>query len=93
MVGRQGGEEFVALLDDAAADDALAAGERLRLAIANKPLNLPNSALTTLTITASIGVSTIKPDDNGLDDLLRRADVALYEAKSAGRNRVVLNSA
>jgi diguanylate cyclase (GGDEF)-like protein len=93
MVGRQGGEEFVALLDDAAADDALAAGERLRLAIANKPLNLPNSALTTLTITASIGVSTIKPDDNGLDDLLRRADEALYEAKSAGRNRVVLNSA
>lgn len=93
MVGRYGGEEFVALLDDADAYDALAAGERLRSAIADNPLNLPNSALPTLIITASIGVSVIKSDDNGLNDLLRRADVALYEAKSMGRNRVVLCSA
>ena len=90
MVGRQGGEEFVALLDDASANDALAVGERLRMAIAGKPLDLPNGA--TLAITASIGVSAIKPEDNRLDDLLRRADVALYEAKAAGRNRVMLNN-
>jgi diguanylate cyclase (GGDEF)-like protein len=87
MLGRQGGEEFVALLDDANPADAHAAGERLRLAIAGKPLSLPSGPLT---ITASIGVSAINAEDKEFDDLLRRADLALYEAKSAGRNCVVL---
>ena len=86
MLGRQGGEEFVALLDDANPADAHAAGERLRLAIADKPLDLPSGPLT---ITASIGVSAINAGDKEFDDLLRRADLALYEAKAAGRNCVV----
>jgi diguanylate cyclase (GGDEF)-like protein len=87
MLGRQGGEEFVALLDDANPADAHAAGERLRLAVAGKPLSLPSGPLT---ITASIGVSAINAGDKEFDDLLRRADLALYEAKPAGRNCVVL---
>jgi diguanylate cyclase (GGDEF)-like protein len=90
MLGRQGGEEFVALLDNANPADARAAGERLRLAIAAHPLGLPSGPLT---ITASIGVSTIDAADKEFDDLLRRADVALYDAKAGGRNCVVLRDA
>jgi diguanylate cyclase (GGDEF)-like protein len=87
MLGRQGGEEFVALLDNANPADAHAAGERLRLAIAEHPLALSSGPLA---ITASIGVSAINAGDKEFDDLLRRADLALYDAKAAGRNRVVL---
>jgi diguanylate cyclase (GGDEF)-like protein len=87
MLGRQGGEEFVALLDNANPVDAHAAGERLRLAIAEHPLNLSSGPLA---ITASIGVSAIDARDKEFDDLLRRADLALYDAKAAGRNCVVL---
>jgi diguanylate cyclase (GGDEF)-like protein len=87
MLGRQGGEEFVALLENANPADAHAAGERLRLAIAGNPLELSSGPLT---ITASIGVSTINAGDKEFDDLLRRADLALYDAKAGGRNCVVL---
>jgi diguanylate cyclase (GGDEF)-like protein len=90
MLGRQGGEEFVALLDNANPADAHAAGERLRLAIAAHPLDLSSGPLT---ITASIGVSTIDAGDKEFDDILRRADLALYDAKAAGRNCVVLREA
>jgi diguanylate cyclase (GGDEF)-like protein len=89
MLGRQGGEEFVALLDNANPADAHAAGERLRLAIAEHPLALSSGPLA---ITASIGVSAIDAGDKEFDDLLRRADLALYDAKAAGRNRVVLRA-
>jgi len=85
MVGRQGGEEFVALLEVNTAAEANAAAERLRLAIESVPLKLNNSEIN---ITASIGVGVIVAEDRVLDDLLRRADQALYAAKSAGRNRV-----
>jgi diguanylate cyclase (GGDEF)-like protein len=85
FVGRQGGEEFVALLEDANAQDAASAAERLRAAIAaaTKP-----SEKHVEPVTASIGVATIDEDDVSFDDLLRRADRALYAAKNAGRNCV-----
>jgi diguanylate cyclase (GGDEF)-like protein len=43
-----------------------------------------------LSLTASIGVSQTKPDDQSLEDVVRRADEALYIAKQEGRNRVIL---
>lgn len=85
MVGRQGGEEFVALLEVNTAAEATAAAERLRQAIEAAPLKLNNAELK---ITASIGVGVIAAEDRVLDDLLRRADQALYAAKAGGRNRV-----
>jgi diguanylate cyclase (GGDEF)-like protein len=85
MVGRQGGEEFVALLEVNTVAEAHAAAERLRQAIESATLKLNN---TELKITASIGVGVIAAEDRVLDDLLRRADQALYAAKSGGRNRV-----
>jgi diguanylate cyclase (GGDEF)-like protein len=85
MVGRQGGEEFVALLEVNTATEAHTAAERLRQAIESASLKLNNAELK---ITASIGVGVIAAEDRVLDDLLRRADQALYAAKSGGRNRV-----
>ncbi len=75
---RFGGEEFVALLPHAEAAQAVAAAERLRLAFAATGA------------TVSIGVASLRPGED-LEDLLRRADAALYDAKRAGRDRTHLS--
>jgi diguanylate cyclase (GGDEF)-like protein len=85
LVGRQGGEEFVVLLEDADAADAHAAAERLRIAVATESYALDERDQT---VTVSIGVATMNENDASFDDLLRRADRALYSAKDAGRNCV-----
>lgn len=87
MVGRQGGEEFVALLEVLDKREAHAAAERLRDALEANPLAID---ATMLVLTVSVGVAMIARDDISLDDMLRRADAALYTAKSSGRNRVEL---
>jgi diguanylate cyclase (GGDEF)-like protein len=81
IVGRFGGEEFIALLP--AADDVVATNvaERLRQRIS--ALELPHGGA----VTASIGVGT-GAEEHGLDQLITVADRALYAAKSAGRNQV-----
>lgn len=86
VVGRLGGEEFVMLLprvDPAAAADR---AERIRTAIAEVPVALGEGGLA---VTASIGVA-VGEGDEALPALLRRADQAMYAAKAAGRNRVVV---
>ena len=85
VVGRHGGEEFVALFDGATMQDAMIAGERLRAGI---EASAHVFGQTTLHVTASIGVATFDPTDKEFADILRRADRALYDAKAAGRNCV-----
>ena len=85
LVGRLGGEEFVALLEDAGVTEAFAAAERLRSCIEQSPVTL-NGVLQKITV--SVGFSLIAADDSEFDDVLRRADKALYVAKSGGRNCV-----
>lgn len=87
MAGRQGGEEFVVLLDVANAAEAAAAAERIRSAIEASPAPLASKPLP---MTASIGVSVMTASDADYDSLLKRADQALYKAKQDGRNRVEL---
>jgi diguanylate cyclase (GGDEF)-like protein len=86
-IGRIGGEEFVCVMPEAGTDDALACAERIRTAVA--ALRLPAGA-DTLRFTVSAGVAVLAPEHGGLDDLLRAADAALYQAKEGGRNRTVL---
>ena len=89
MVGRQGGEEFVALLEAGTTEEALIAAERMRSAVEAQPLQLNDTSLPTqLPLTVSIGIGQIAPLDRSFDDVLRRADKALYQAKGGGRNRV-----
>ena len=93
VAARYGGEEFVILLPNTGVDAAAKLAERVRAAIAGSPIALPNGE--TLTVTASIGIAEAAPgqDDTDLktfgDSLLARADVALYAAKSAGRDQVM----
>lgn len=85
LSARQGGEEFVALLPETAASQASLVAERIRTVIADTPLATDGGASLALTI--SLGVASLAPGE-GLVDLMRRADQAMYQAKGAGRNVV-----
>ena len=87
VVGRSGGEEFIVLLPDTGAVQALELAERLRGRIETQAVQQGGRSLG---ITASMGVSVILPGDVNADAVLARADRALYEAKHAGRNAVRL---
>jgi diguanylate cyclase (GGDEF)-like protein len=82
--GRQGGEEFLLLLPDTDMDHAVQILDRLRDRIAQLDWATVSPDLS---LTISAGVSTIRPNDTA-EDVLARADRALYSAKDAGRNRV-----
>lgn len=81
---RFGGEEFVALLPNTSAKHALVAAEKLRRAFAADSA-VTATANADLPITVSIGIAELRVDD-GIENLLSRADVALYIAKKNGRN-------
>ncbi len=82
--GRLGGEEFV-VLSVMRLEDSVEMADRIRQAVGELGVPVINS---TVAVTCSIGVAEWEPGDT-IDKLLRRADVALYEAKRSGRNRVV----
>jgi two-component system, NtrC family, C4-dicarboxylate transport sensor histidine kinase DctB len=86
---RFGGEEFVAVLPDTRIDEARVVAERLRDAI--ERLTVPVGELA-LRATISIGLSEFIDTETSLEKAIARADIALYEAKRAGRNRVVVYS-
>ena len=86
MLARMGGEEFMIILDRARPVVADAIAERVRAAIARQPFQVHGDV--TLGITASLGLASWTPGDSA-KDLYARADAALYEAKSAGRNCVI----
>ena len=95
---RMGGEEFAVLLDNVALADAIARAERFRRDIHD--LDMAHAKSAHRRVTVSVGVSAVNPKDlpasiakatalSGTAEMLGRADQALYEAKAAGRNRVV----
>ena len=84
---RMGGEEFVIAMPDTDAALALLVGERLRLKIVIDRFRVAESEQS-IEVTVSIGVASLASTDETPETLLKRADVALYAAKRAGRNRV-----
>lgn len=83
IAGRWGGEEFVVIASDTTDDAAKLLGERIRLSVENmKRDDLPS-------VTVSVGIATRKTDEP-VNKILEKADVAVYRAKSYGRNQVVL---
>jgi diguanylate cyclase (GGDEF)-like protein len=88
LIGRLGGEEFSILLPYADRQSALDVAEKLRTAIEGMTFELGGLAVS---VTASFGVSTIDLATQDINTLLENADSALYEAKSAGRNRCVVS--
>ena len=87
VLGRYGGEEFVVLLPNTELDQAMRLAERLKQAINAEWFRAQGVPVA---VTVSIGATTRLPEDN-IDRLLQRADIALYDAKAKGRNRVVSN--
>jgi len=81
QLGRFGGEEFLVLLPETSPESALLVAERIRTAVARTADGLP-------ALTVSIGVTGNRTDETDIDELLARADRALYMAKSGGRNRI-----
>lgn len=82
VVGRLGGDEFAVLMPETDALVADAAARRLVASLRNVFQGTPN-------VTASIGVVSCTVTDASTDDLLRRADQAMYDAKKMGKDRVV----
>lgn len=89
LLGRFGGEEFVILLPRTGAEEACQAAERLRAAVAMTSVRAGNEEVT-VTVTISIGVAALGRHGSELLELLTAADVALYRAKTAGRDQVCL---
>lgn len=86
-LGRYGGEEFLVVLPGSAVSTAMAVAERMRCAIASQPEFIAGKTLQ-LTISAGIASTDLFPLAT-TDELISRADVALYAAKDAGRNCVM----
>jgi diguanylate cyclase (GGDEF)-like protein len=87
LVARYGGEEFAVLMPGTGSTEALRAAEQARMAV--KLMDLSSLAGSPHRQTISIGALSLEPDEKTTtDELLRRADRALYRAKQGGRNRV-----
>ncbi len=87
VLGRYGGEEFALILPDTQPDGAYTLVDRLRAGIADHPIDTDAGPLT---ITISIGVANLTTEHTDVETLLTTADAALYQAKRAGRNRVIV---
>ena len=89
LVGRFGGEEFVVLLPGVRLGQLLQVAERLRRGIERHVVRLDGTGVN---LTISVGGAIHPRDGSDVDALLARADANLYEAKHAGRNRVVIDA-
>lgn len=86
IFARLGGEEFAIVTTDNQ-EAALKLAENIRKVVSEQPIEISDNE--TLSVTLSIGAVAITPDISDIDDMLKRADIALYQAKTSGRNRVV----
>ena len=84
VVARMGGEEFIVLIEGGRAQDAFESAERIRATWEGISHDLQGVSIQS---TLSAGVANLLPGES-ISSLIRRADIALYEAKSAGRNQV-----
>lgn len=89
LTARIGGEEFVVVMPDTSGAAALAVADRLRATIAESRAEASPGGKQPPLVTASIGLATLLGPSESVDNLLSRADDAMYRAKTAGRNRVV----
>lgn len=90
LFGRMGGEEFAILLSQSDGHSAPVVAERLRQVVSALELDTHRGPLR---FTVSIGLTTRVPADLALDSLISRADMALYQSKTQGRNMVMVDSA
>ena len=85
---RLGGEEFIAVLPGADAAVAFAVAERLRTGVEATPFELPDGR--EIAVTTSLGIAMLEGESDTMQQLVKRADQALYRAKREGRNQTIL---
>ena len=94
IASRYGGEEFCILLPNTKIREAAFVGQRLKMAVENTDISISDDkvlGIDTLKVTISVGVSEFKKKNTQIPEkLYQNADIALYEAKKRGRNRVVV---
>ena len=88
VLGRLGGEEFALFLPETALPQALVLAERIRAATADLKIPFGDQFIR---VTVSIGLTELKADELSLSSIMHRADLAMYQAKEKGRNRVVVS--
>lgn len=88
ILGRFGGEEFILILPDTDIVHARLVAERMREALEQESMSRNG---ITLTVTATFAMTQVRAEDADIQECIRRADHALYEAKRAGRNRVAIS--
>ena len=88
MVGRYGGEEFLAVLPRTDVDKAEKVGNRVLQAVRKAVIKIDSGM--EVSVTVSVGVSGIRPEDTSGEDIVKRSDMALYKAKNNGRNRLCI---
>lgn len=93
LIYRYGGEEFVILLPETDAPGCVVAAERIRKGVEGHVLRHKTIEAITIKITVSLGVTCLADTDRQYQDLIKRADDALYRAKNSGRNRVEVSAA
>ena len=91
LVARFGGEEIVVVMPDTPLETARLAAERIREKVQGEPFRVHRGRVS-IAVTVSIGVSAVETLEETAASLLKRADEALYAAKSGGRNRVIVNA-
>ena len=89
VAARYGGEEFIVALPHTSAASALIVAERIRERVACERVAIAGA---TVGITVSLGIAQCGPGQGDVQEIIRLADLALYEAKHAGRNRVVTHA-
>jgi diguanylate cyclase len=91
FAARYGGEEFVVLFEDADAKCAGREVDRIRAAIGSRELRINATGQTLGKLTFSAGISQLVAEEQDpASAMLKRADIALYEAKRTGRNKIVV---
>jgi diguanylate cyclase (GGDEF)-like protein len=88
IIGRVGGEEFAVFMPDTSAEDSFIACERFRLAIEGNKIKLDDASEEIISVTVSIGLSLGQGNDLNLEELFKKSDISLYEAKRNGRNQI-----
>ena len=89
---RMGGEEFVVIMPETDRDLAFSVAERIREVVEMKPFHITDQGVDAA-ITTSIGIGCYYDDNDTPETILKRADLALYEAKEGGRNKVIYKEA
>jgi two-component system cell cycle response regulator len=91
LLARLGGEEFLVALQDTDAATALHCAERLREAIGGSPISIDGPARA-IAVTMSVGLTITEQSGDPAEQLIQKADMALYGSKSDGRNLVTLSA-